>query len=287
MSKKKINLDKDKVVKDTGHEWDGIKELDNPDPFSLRVVFYMALFFALGYWMLYPSWPTPNNQGILEQGQYDELSESLEEVQKLRAQYKGDFIEASYQDILKDPNLYKFAIAGGKAAFQNNCAVCHASGGSGNIGYPNLTDPDWLWGGKFEDIHQTLQYGIRSEHEDSRDSQMAAFGRDGILTKKEVEQITDHVISFYNPEHYKASTKTKALYKQHCASCHGLKGEGLRDFGAPPLNDAIWLYGGDRDAIYDVIYNGRQGVMPYWQGKLDDMTIKQLTIYVHSLGGGE
>lgn len=275
----------DSEIKTTGHEWDGIKENDLPDPLWLRILFYIALFFSLGYWLLYPSWPSQNTHGALAWTSHKQLEESLAEIEAVRNEYLGEFNKAAFSDILKDEQLLKFALAGGKAAFANNCAVCHGAGGNGNLGYPNLTAGAWLWGGKIEDIYQTLQFGIRSGHDEARDSQMAAFGKDGILKKEEVDALTDFVIGLHNNSN--TSSSANALYQQHCASCHGPKGEGGREFGAPALNDAIWLYGSSREAVYDVIYNGRQGVMPYWSGKLTDPTIRQLAVYVHQLGGGE
>jgi cytochrome c oxidase cbb3-type subunit 3 len=280
--RKKENLNEPKT---TGHEWDGIKEYDNPDPLWLRLAFYAALFFALGYWLAYPSWPSQYNQGIFNWSEYSELAESLQEVKQRRAAYLNEFNKANFQEILSNKELFKFATIGGRAAFLNNCAVCHGSGAQGNIGYPNLTTGAWLWGGKLEDIYQTIKFGIRSGHEETRDSQMAAFGQDGLLAKDEIELLTDFVMGLHQGKNN--SPKANELYQKNCASCHGDKGQGNFEFGAPALNDAIWLYGSDRETIYNVIYYGRQGVMPYWVGKLDDSTIRQLAIYVHSLGGGQ
>lgn len=272
-------------VKTTGHSWDGIEEYTNPDPFWLRLVFYITMFFALGYWLLYPSWPAQNQHGILEWTSVKALDKSLDEVAALRKEYQAEFDKASFEEILKDPKLLKFALAGGRSAFQNNCAMCHGVGGGGNIGYPNLTAGAWLWGGKPDDIYTTLKHGIRSTDPETRMSNMAAFGEDGLLTADQINLLTDYVIGLYN----NAATKPEAaaLYAENCASCHGDKGQGNYEFGAPALNDAIWLYGGDRATVFATIYHGRAGVMPYWSGRLDDSTIRQLTIYVHQLGGGE
>lgn len=274
-----------KDVPVTGHEWDGIKEYDNPDPKWLRILFYITLFYALGYWLMYPSWPAQRSSGALNWSAQSELADSQKEIDHRRSVYLGEFMKASFEDIIKDEKLRKFAITGGQSAFANNCAMCHGAGGTGNKGYPNLTAGAWLWGGKFEDILQTLNYGIRSPHDETRQSQMAAFGRDGILTKDQVSMLTDFVLGMHKGENQ--SDAANKLFQANCASCHGAKGDGNYEFGAPALNDAIWLYGADRDTVYDVIYNGRQGVMPYWKGRLDDATIKQLAIYVHELGGGE
>ena len=275
---------KDKELKTTGHEWDGITEYDTPEPTGFRIVLYLTIFFTLGYWILYPSWPTGDG-GLLGWTSEEELERSQEEIEDVQAKYSVKFSKASFEEILEDPMLYKFAIVGGESAFKNNCALCHGQGGTGNPGYPNLTAGAWLWGGKIEDIYQTIRFGIRSSHEDTRDSLMAAFGKDKILTAKEVDELVDYVIAFYSGE--KQGQKAASVYRENCAMCHGNRGEGNRDAGAPVLSDAIWLYGNDRKTVYDVIYNGRQGVMPYWEGKLSPATIKQLAVYVHSLGGGE
>lgn len=285
MANKKHKQPIEKEPKVTGHEWDGITEYDRPDPLWLRYTFYLSLFFSLGYWLLYPSWPSQSTDGILNWTQYSELEESLEEIEGIRSKYSSDFDNAKFEDIVKDPNLYKYALTGGRAAFLNNCAMCHGVGGNGNRGYPNLTAGAWLWGGKREDIYQTLKYGIRSGHDEARDSQMAAFGKDGILSKEQVDIVTDFVLGMYSSTNQ--SKEGNAIYQENCASCHGVKGEGNYDFGAPALNDAIWLYGKERETVYDVIYNGRLGVMPYWSEKLSDSTIRKLTLYVHQLGGGE
>jgi len=279
------NKEKLNPPKITGHEWDGITEYDNPDPFWLRLLFYITLFFALGYWLLYPSFPAQREDGILSWSEYGQLNQSLEEIKKIREPYLLEFNKASFDQIIKDPLLLKFANAGGKSAYAINCAVCHGTGGNGNKGYPNLTAGAWLWGGKLDQLYQTIKYGIRSGHLETRDSQMAAFGKDGMLTKEQVTVLANFVHGLFKGEN--ASEEANKLYQTNCASCHGDKGQGNYEFGAPALNDAVWLYGGDIATIYDVIYNGRQGVMPYWEHKLDDATIRQLAIYVHQLGGGQ
>jgi cytochrome c oxidase cbb3-type subunit 3 len=285
-NKEKINLkDSAKEPKTTGHEWDGITEYDNPDPFWLRILFYAMLFFSLIYWILYPATPAQYNRGALDWSEYKETERGLEGVRSIREQYLAEFDKANFDEILKDPKLLKFAIAGGRSAFNNNCAVCHGVGGGGQPGYPNLAAGMWLWGGKPDDIYTTIKHGIRSTDDETRQSQMAAFGKDKILTSEQIELLTDFVIGLH--EGKKGSEEATKLFSDNCATCHGPNGEGGREFGAPRLNTPIWLYDGDRETVRDVIYNGRSGVMPNWQGRLDDSTIRQLVIYVHQLGGGE
>lgn len=271
-------------IKTTGHEWDGITEYNNPDPFWLRGTFYIMLFVSLIYWILYPAWPTPDNDGVLGWTSQKEAMQGVAEIQKIRSRYQEKFDKSSFAEIMSDPKLLKFAEIGGQSAFRNNCAMCHGAGGGGNIGYPNLTAGAWLWGGKVDDIYTTIKYGIRSNDEQSRDSNMAAFGKDKILTSQQISELVDYVLSMRTQ--IDTNSDANRLFQANCASCHGQAGEGNIAVGAPALNDAVWLYGNSKEQIYDVIFNGRQGVMPTWQHRLDDSTIRQLAIYVHQLGGG-
>ncbi|MFI4955386.1 MAG: cytochrome-c oxidase, cbb3-type subunit III, partial [Gammaproteobacteria bacterium] len=254
---------KNKDHQTTGHEWDGIQEFDAPDPLWLRYTFYIALFFSLCYWLLYPSWPSQYSNGILDWNEYSQLDKSLEDITKVRNQYLEEFNKLSFEQIKADPKLYKFALAGGRIAFLNNCSQCHGVDGSGNKGYPNLTAGAWLWGGKIDDIYQTIKYGIRSEHDDTRQSQMAAFGKDKIIPLEDVDILTNYVFNLAK-KGVDNDPNGKALFLQNCASCHGSDGQGNHEFGAPALNHATWLYGGDTATIHDTIYYGRGGVMPYW-----------------------
>lgn len=275
-------------VETTGHEWDGLKELNNPAPRWWLLIFYACCIWSVGYWVIYPAWPTlsGHTKGVLGWTQHKKLKAEQAEIEARQATYMAKFKDASFEDIKKDPELYEFALAGGKAAFKNNCAVCHGSGAEGGKGYPNLNDDDWLWGGKLADIYQTLQYGIRSGHDESRVSQMTAFGRDGVLQKADIDAVVEYV-SALSEGKATAEMPGAKVFAENCAACHGENGEGMREMGAPKLADAIWLYGGDKETLTETVNNARAGVMPYWKGKLDDNTIRQLTVYVHSLGGGE
>lgn len=283
------NREKDDIsgVETTGHEWDGIKELNNPAPRWWLWVFFICCIWAFGYWVFYPAWPTlsGNSKGIKGWTQYNKLKEEQAEVSALQGSFLEKMKGKSLDEIKNDPELYSFAIAGGKAAFKENCAACHGTGASGGNGYPNLNDDDWLWGGTLEDIYTTLKVGIRSTHEQTRSSQMPAFGKDGILKREEIEQVAAYVASLSTKQ--PANPQGEAVYKQNCASCHGEAGKGNREVGAPNLTDAIWLYGSDKGSIIQQVTNPRHGVMPAWQTRLPEATLKQLAIYVHSLGGGE
>lgn len=285
---RKKEIDQISGVETTGHEWDGLKELNNPAPRWWLWVFYVCVIWAVGYWVVYPAWPTLSGHTTGNTGwtQYKKLAAEQAEIVQRQAAYLEKFHGASFTQIMNDEELYNFAVAGGRAAFKDNCATCHGTGGAGGKGYPNLNDDDWLWGGKVEDIYQTLLYGIRSGHDETRVSQMPAFGRDGLLKREEVGQVVDFVLALGKGESG-ADHPGRAVFEKNCVSCHGADGKGNREFGAPNLADAIWLYGGDRHNVYATVSNARRGVMPYWKGRLNDDTIRQLAVYVHSLGGGE
>lgn len=285
----KKEIDQISGVETTGHEWDGLKELNNPAPRWWVLVWIATIVWAVGYWVVYPAWPTisGSTKGMIGWTEYTKLEKEQAEITARQSVYMAKFEKADFDTIKKDPELYAFAIAGGKAAFKTNCAVCHGSGAAGGKGYPNLNDDDWLWGGKIEDIYQTLQYGIRSGHDEARVSQMPAFGVDEILQREEVDAVVDYVLTLSGGEHKDTYARGSEIFQANCSACHGPEGKGGRDFGAPNLTDKIWLYGGDRDTVYQTVFNARAGVMPFWKGRLDDNTIRQLSMYVHELGGGE
>jgi cytochrome c oxidase cbb3-type subunit 3 len=280
-------IDKLSGVETTGHEWDGLKELNNPAPRWWLWVFIITVIWSVGYWVVYPAWPTlsGHTKGSFGWTQYEKLKQEQGEIDTKQQAWLAKFRKASFADIKKDPELYEFARAGGAVAFKENCAACHGTGAEGRKGYPNLNDDDWLFGGSMEAIYKTLKVGIRSPHPDTRTTMMPAFGRDGILKKDEIAAVADYVIGLNSNA---ANTGNGAkIFAENCASCHGAKGEGNRDMGAPKLNDAIWLYGNDRKTVIETISNARAGVMPTWENRLNEDTLRQLTIYVHSLGGGE
>ena len=303
------NKDIDKVtgVETTGHEWDGLKELNNPLPRWWVWVFIICCIWSAWYCVVYPSWPVPGGAtvGTLGYTQYGELRESQQEIIDRQSAYLEKFDGSSFDEILNDPELYAFAIAGGASAFKDNCATCHGTGGEGGMGYPNLRDDDWIWGGKLSDIHQTLQYGIRADNIDSRVSQMPAFGKDGLLKDKEINAVVDYVMAWsahgeedahgsdhHGESHGKSHGETDielgaTIFKEQCASCHGPDGKGLEEFGAPNLTDDIWLYGDDRETVFNTVYYARAGMMPAWKDRLDPNTIKQLTVYLYEMSGGQ
>lgn len=283
------DIDEVTGIETTGHEWDGLKELNNPLPRWWLWVFLVCVLWSLWYFVVYPSWPIPGGatRGTAGYTQFKELEESQREILQRQKAYLGRFEGSSYAEIMQDPELYAFALAGGATAFKENCATCHGSGAQGAKGYPNLNDDDWLWGGKLADIHQTLQFGIRANNYDTRLSQMPAFGKDGILKREEIETVVDYVMALSGGPKKKSYAQGMEIFKMQCAVCHGEDGKGSRSVGAPNLTDKIWLYGGDRASVFQTVYSARSGMMPAWGKRLDENTLRQLTIYLHQLGGGE
>ena len=276
----------------TGHEWDGIQELNTPLPRWWLNVFYATIIWSIGYWVVYPAWPliTDATKGVIGYSSRLEIEKDMATLQTFRAAQSKGLAEATMEQIKADPTLLRIAMAQGKAAFGDNCAACHGVGGAGAKGYPNLNDDEWLWGGTLDAIHTTLQHGIRvAGDSETRISQMPAFGRDGMLKSDEINAVANHVreLAGLSTEPKADLAKGKEIYAANCAACHGDAGKGNKEMGAPNLTDAISLYGMDMPSLTETIANSRNGVMPAWKGRLDATTIKALTVYVHSLGGGQ
>ncbi len=288
-SKSNKDIDEFTGIETTGHDWDGIKELNNPAPRWWLWVFYVCVIWSVWYWVIYPAWPilSGNTKGTSGYTQFKELAASQSEIVARQQVYLDRFENGSLNEIMNDPELYAFAMAGGKSMFKDNCATCHGTGASGSEGYPNLNDDDWLWGGRISDIQQTISYGIRADNDDTRISQMPAFGKEGYLKSEEIEAVVDYVLSLSGSDITSTNEHGKTIFAQQCSACHGENAKGLQEFGAPNLTDKIWLYGGDREDIFNTVYNSRAGMMPAWKDRLDENTIKQLSIYLHQLGGGE
>ena len=286
---KKNEIDTVTGVETTGHEWDGIKELNKPLPRWWLLTFYACIAWAIGYQIAYPAWPylSGYTKGMLGYSQRATLAEDVQAGIAAQGAQREVLAKTPLELVAKNPEVLRFAMAGGAAAFQTNCAPCHGRGAQGATGYPNLNDDEWLWGGKIDEIHTTLLYGIRSEHKQTRASQMPRFGLDNLLKPKELDDVAEHVLSLSgSPTDAAAATRGAVTFKEQCVSCHGDTGKGNAELGAPNLTDQIWLYGGAKKDIVESIRTGRGGVMPAWTGRLDPVTIKALAVYVHTLGGG-
>lgn len=275
----------------TGHQWDGIKELNTPLPRWWMWTFYATIVWSIGYWIVYPAWPliSSHTTGLFNYSTRADVAVELANLEKIRGEKMVKLAATPLADIEKDPALLALARARGRAAFGDNCAPCHGTGGTGSKGYPNLNDDEWIWGGKLDQIEQTIQFGARSGHAKAHEGAMLAFGKDGVLKPAEIVTVANYVRSLSGlstAAGYDAAAGKK-IFADNCASCHGDAGKGNQEMGAPNLTDKIWLYGSDEATLVDTITNGRAGVMPAWVGRLDPATIKALAVYVHSLGGGQ
>lgn len=278
----------------TGHEWDGIRELDTPLPRWWLYIFYATIAISIVYWVLMPAWPTLNGytKGTLG---YSDRANVAADIKTLQAERTPSFARlqnATYDQIVADPQLAEFARAAGESAFGDNCRTCHGAGGAGNPGYPSLADDVWLWGGTLTDIEHTLRVGVRSTHPETRYSIMPAYGRDQLLSTRDIADVTEYVLTLSpardrEKPNAAAAARGSVVYAQQCTACHGATGAGDRMQGAPALSDDVWLYGGSRAEVRQQIELGRGGVMPTWESRLDPSMIRALSVYVYSLGGGE
>ncbi|WP_018700136.1 cytochrome-c oxidase, cbb3-type subunit III [Amorphus coralli] len=278
-------------VETTGHEWDGLKELNNPLPRWWLWIFYATVVYAVVYWILMPAWPLVNGYtpGLLGDSQRREGEIAYEEVVAQRSELGQEIASADLAAINADAGMLEFATAQGQAAFGDNCAPCHGSAATGSPGYPNLQDDAWIWGGSLDQIYHTIAHGIRSDDPDTRMGEMTAFGDMGILDRAQIRDVTAYVrtLSGQAPASNADAEAGKQIFADNCAVCHGEAGTGNQELGAPNLTDQIWLYGGDTETIQTTIQHGRAGVMPPWVTRLDPTTVKSLAVYVHGLGGGQ
>jgi cytochrome c oxidase cbb3-type subunit III len=276
----------------TGHEWDGIRELNTPLPRWWLYTFYACIVWAIGYWVVYPAWPLLSGytHGVAGWQSRNAVVEDIAALKALRAPMNDKIAKASLTDIEKTPELLSFARAQGGASFAINCAPCHGAGGQGAYGYPNLNADRWIWGGTLEEIKTTITHGARwADDPDTHLSAMPAFGRDGLLDAKQISNVADYVrtLSGGKPDAGADLAAGKKVFADNCSACHGPEGKGNKDVGAPNLTTSVWLYGPTKADIVKRVTVGGGGVMPAWGVKLDEGTIKSLTVFVHSLGGGQ
>jgi cytochrome c oxidase cbb3-type subunit 3 len=276
----------------TGHEWDGIRELNTPLPRWWLNVFYACVVWAIGYWLVYPAWPTLSGYtgGVLGWRSRAAVVEDLDGLKSLRAPMNDRIAAASLADIEKSPDLLSFARASGAAAFAVNCSPCHGAGAQGSPGYPNLNADRWIWGGTLAEIETTIAHGARwAADPQTHVSAMPAFGRDGVLDAGQISNVADHVrsLSGGKPEAGADLAAGAKIFAENCAVCHGETGKGSKAVGAPDLTTRVWLYGPTKEDIVRRVTVGGGGVMPAWSGRLDAPTIKSLAVYVHTLGGGQ
>ena len=243
MSKKKANDDQE--VGTTGHSWDGIEEYNNPMPRWWVWTFYATIIWAIGYAIAYPAWPmlTRATPGLLGASTRADVAAEIKRFDDANKGLEEQLVAADLTTLSSNEELDHFAASAGGAVFRTWCAQCHGSGAAGAVGYPNLLDNDWLWGGDIEAIHQTVSHGIRNEDsDDARFSEMPAFGRDELLEKEEIGQVVEFVLSLSGEDHDAAlAAPGKVVFEDNCSSCHADDGTGDREQGSPNLTDAIWL----------------------------------------------
>lgn len=274
----------------TGHEWDGIKELNTPLPRWWLWTFYGSIVFAIGYTVAFPAWPLISSAttGVLGYSSRAEFDKNLAAAAAAQGDRLGQIAATPVDEIVADENLARFASAGGESLFKVYCSQCHGTGATGAVGYPNLNDDEWIWGGTVEQIHATIAHGARSDADpDTHYNLMPNFGADGILDSAQIATVSKEIASWSGIEGGEASEEGAQLFAENCAACHGEKGIGLPEMGGPSLSDQIWLYGGTLAAIEAQVAQPRHGVMPAWSARLGDTAVKELAVYVHGLGGGQ
>lgn len=274
----------------TGHEWDGIKELNTPLPRWWLWTFYGCIVFALGYTIAYPAWPMISSAttGVLGYSSRADLDASMAAATAAQGDFVAAIAATPVSDIVADEDLARFASAGGRSLFKVYCSQCHGTGAAGAMGYPNLNDDEWIWGGTIDQIYTTISHGSRfTADADTHFNLMPNFGTEQLLDAAQIDAVAKQVASLSGIDGGIASPDGQQIFTDNCAGCHGESGEGNIDAGAPSLNDQVWLYEGSLAAIKAQIGKPRHGVMPAWGERLGDTAVKELAVYVHSLGGGQ
>jgi cytochrome c oxidase cbb3-type subunit 3 len=275
----------------TGHEWNGIKELNSPVPIAVYVFIAVTHLFALVYWVLMPTWPllTTYTKGLLGHNDRAAVESSVKQAEQERANWTDRIAAGSYPSIQADARLMLRVRETGRTLFGDNCAGCHGREARGAKRFPDLTTDSWLWGGSPEAVAETIRVGINSPHPNSRVSQMLAFGRDGVLKHNEVESVVSYVRYLSEPDPNKPMSETlktgAAVFSANCASCHGETGKGNPDLGAPNITGTRWIYGSDAETIYNSVWDGRRGYMPSWENRLSPVERKILVLYLLDLRG--
>lgn len=273
----------------TGHEWNGIEELDTPVPRVVLLFLAATTLFAVVYWFLMPAWPLGGTytKGLLGVDQRETVSRQVRDAALARGAWSERIMATELAEVRADPDLMRIVGEAGRTLFGDNCAVCHGTAGTGGRGFPNLAAGSWLWGGEPDALLETIRVGINSDHPETRMSQMMAFGRDSVLEREQVRAVADYVRSLSQPDVAAASGRIEAgreVFAANCVACHGEDARGSTDAGAPDLTDGIWIYGGDAQSVFTSIHAGRQGHMPHWEGRLSPLDLRLLALYVGTLG---
>lgn len=270
----------------TGHEWNGIIELNTPFPRIVIWALLLSLLFSAAVWILFPAWPTGTSytRGLLGFTQEGRALKDLEELSQEQVPWRSRVASKEFGLLKNDDALKNLIKPGAERLFADNCAACHGQDGGGKPGFPSLRGHTWLWGGSPESIAETITVGINSSDPDTRVSQMPAFGTSGMLTRSEIDMIAEYVVSISRGTADAAGPGGR-LFANNCSACHGDGGRGGVGVGAPALTAQNWIYGGTHSAIVSTIQYGRQGVMPAWRSRLSESDIHILALYVSWLGG--
>lgn len=277
----------------TGHEWNGITELNRPVPRLVWIVLAITVLYSVVTWVLVPAWPlgTTYTPGVLGIDQRTSVAESLERAAQARSGWASRIEAEDHAAILADAELMHVVRNTAPTLFADNCALCHGAGGRGGPGYPSLVDGTWLWGGSPEEVAQTIRVGINSSHPDTRFSEMPAFGRDAMLPRPAIQDVTAFVRALANPALAATAdpaqlARGREVFDANCGACHGPDGRGIAGTGAADLTTGNWIYGGDLESVFASIFHGRQGHMPHWEGRLSPLEQKLLTLHVLDLAEG-
>lgn len=268
----------------TGHEWNGIKELNTP--FPKLVIWALVLTFAYSViaWVLLPAWPLGRDytRGIWNLRQEDEAITGYRVLATKRQDWLARFSEPDFAALRADTALMQQAIPAAERLFEDNCAACHGATGQGGPGFPVLSDDTWLWSGEPEEIATTIRHGINASDPDTRFGEMPAFDW---MEQPDRSALVQFVASLREGT-ADADTPAAKLFTDNCATCHGENGQGGLGIGAPSLIDSAVIYGQDRATIAKTLRHGRHGVMPSWRNRLSEAEINLLAIYVSGLGDG-
>ena len=271
----------------TGHEWNGITELNTPVPKLVWFFLIVTALFSVGYWLLMPAFPLGSTftKGLLGADDRAAVTASVKQAAADRAVWTGQIAAKRYAEIERDPRLMAAVRETGRTLFGDNCSVCHGREAKGSRGFPDLTRSSFLWGNTPEAIAETIKVGINSAHPNSRVSQMPAFGRDQVLERPDIENVVAYVLSLSGAKASFGNVEAgKTVFTANCAVCHGPDGKGKTDVGAPSLTDSYRTHGGDEASIYNVVWGGLQGQMPSWEGRLSPIDLKILALYIADLG---
>lgn len=266
----------------TGHDWNGIKELNTPFPKIVIWALVLTFLYSVVAWVLLPAWPLGRDytRGLLGLDQAQVAVEGARAMEDRRQAWLGRFAQPDFGALAADTALMTQAMPAAERLFQDNCAACHGATGGGGPGFPVLSDGYWLWGGDAGTIAETIRVGINGQHPDTRVAQMPAHDW---LTPAERDSLADFVTALPEGKADPASDGG-TLFADNCASCHGDKGEGGLANGAPSLADKSVIYGQDRATVIETLRHGRQGVMPSWSGRLPGDEVNLLALYVSRLG---